>query len=89
METGKPHVGTDLECPVHKAQRHVELDVNVFRGVNHKGLVVTACSEFLASQGAVTCGKMCVHTAEARSLYEKEAEKHRDELGKIGRNVLG
>jgi hypothetical protein len=89
MEMGKPHVVTDLECPVHKAQRQVEFDVNVFRGMNQKGLDVTACSEFLASQGGVTCGKMCVHTDEARCLYEKETEKHRDELAKIGKNVLG
>jgi hypothetical protein len=89
METGKPHIVTDLECPFHKELHHVEFGVNVFRGMNHEGLDVTACSQFLASQGAVTCGKMCVHTDEARSLYEHEAEKHRDDLAKIGRNVLG
>jgi hypothetical protein len=67
----------------------VEFGVNVFRGANHKGLDVEACSEFLESQGAVTCGKTCVHTDEARAIYEAEAKKHRDDLTTIGRNVLG
>ncbi len=89
MDIGKPHVVTDLECPVHKAQRHVEFSVNVFREPDQKGLEVAACSEFPESQGTAPCGQMCIHSPEARSLRDAEATKHREDLAQIGQNVLG
>lgn len=89
MEKQVPHVVTNLECPVHRSNREVEFAVNVFRDADHKGLGVETCSEFLGKQGAISCGKMCIHTPEAHSLHEAEAKKHREELAQIGPNVIG
>lgn len=89
METKTPHVVTDVECPTLKARRQVELAVNVFREADHKGLEVQACSEFLGEHGAVTCGKACIHTAEAKKIHKEEAKKHREDLEQIGPNVIG
>ena len=88
MEKGKPHVIIELGCPVLKKREEVGFDVNVFHGSEHGGLDVSACSEFLQGKGVVTCGKDCIHTPEARALYERETHKHQDELGKIGPNVI-
>lgn len=89
MEKGKPHVATELMCPVLKKTEEVGFDVNVFRNPDHGGLEVTACSEFLAGLGAVTCGKDCIHTPEAREIHRQEVQKHLKDLSKIGRNVIG
>jgi len=89
MEKGKPHVHADLECPIIRQKREVELGVNVFRSVDHGGLDVTACSEFLQVTGTPTCGKDCLHTRESRELHEEYVEQHQRELGKIGPNVIG
>jgi len=89
MEKTMPHVAVDLECPSLRESRQVEFAVNVFRGADHKGLEVEACSEFLGKHGTVTCGKMCIHTPEARRLHEEEAQKHLEELAHIGPNVIG
>jgi len=89
MEKGMPHIVTNLECPILGESRQVELSVNVFRRPDHKGLDVEACSEFLESHGAVTCGKACIHTPEARRVHEEEGQKHQEELGHIGKNVIG
>ena len=88
MENRIPHGTIDLECPVHRESRQVEFAVNVFRDADHKGLEVEACSEFLGKQGAVMCGKTCIHTPEARRLHEEEARKHREELASIGPNII-
>ncbi len=89
MQTGKPHVAVELECPVHKELRDVEFDVNVFRRPEHHGLDVTRCSQFLDAAGGPSCGKTCVHHRVARAVHEAELERHRDELSEIGPNVLG
>lgn len=89
MDKGMPHVKADLECPVLKQKREVEMGVNVFRGADHGGLDVTGCSEFLDGAGKPTCGKDCVHTHEAQELHKQQVEMHQNELGKIGRNVVG
>jgi hypothetical protein len=88
MENRMPHGTTDVECPVHRESRQVEFAVNVFRDADHKGLDVEGCSEFLGKQGAVTCGKTCIHTPEARRLHGEEAKKHREELARIGPNIM-
>jgi hypothetical protein len=88
MEHRMPHGTTDLECPIHRDSRQVEFAVNVFRDADHKGLEVEACSEFLGKQGAVTCGKTCIHSPEARRLHEEEARKHREDLALIGPNII-
>lgn len=87
MEKERPHVTTEMECPVLHKKETIGFDVNVFHGPDHGGLDVTTCSEF--NHGEVTCGKDCIHTQEARELHEKEVRKHQRELGKIGPNVLG
>jgi hypothetical protein len=89
MEKGMPHVAVELECPVLQKKEEVGFDVNVFRSPGHGGLLVTECSEFLKDQGLVTCGQACVHTQEARELHEKETQIHREELHKIGPDVIG
>jgi hypothetical protein len=89
MEIGKPHVNVDLECPILRQKREVELEVNVFRSVEHGGLDVAACSEFLQGNCLPTCGKKCLHTQESYELHEKNVKKHQRELGEIGPNVVG
>lgn len=88
MEKGMPHVAADLQCPVLEKKELVGFDVNVFRSPEHGGLHVTECSEFLKGKGIVTCGQDCVHTQEARELHAKEARLHREELRKIGPDVI-
>ena len=88
-QEGKPHYTTELECPVLKKREEVGFDVNIFHAIEHGGLDVTACSEFLHGAGKVTCGKACIHTPEARALHEKEIREHQRQLAKIGPNVLG
>ena len=87
MEKRKPHVTTEMECPVLHKEEEIGFDVNVFHGADHGGLDVTFCTEF--GPGEVTCGKDCIHTQEARELHDKEVRKHQGELKKIGPNVLG
>jgi len=87
METRKPHITTEMECPVLHKKEELGLDVNVFHGADHGGLDVTFCAEFGA--GEVTCGKGCIHTQEARELHDKEVRKHQGALKKIGPDVLG
>ena len=89
MEKGKPHVMTELECPVLKKKEQVEFSVNVFRSPEHRGLDVTECSEFLHAQGLVTCGKDCMHSPEARALHKQAVQAHREELSEIGPDVVG
>ncbi len=89
MEKGKPHRTTELQCPILKKKEDVGFDVNVFRSPEHGGLDVTACSEFLHGTGEVTCGKDCIHTPEARAMHEQEVQRHKQDLGKIGPDVVG
>ncbi len=89
MKEGMPVTKAELECPILKQKRDVSFKVNVFRGADHGGLDVSACSEFLENSGQPTCGHDCVHGPTAHDLYEDELRKHRDELGKIGPNVIG
>lgn len=89
MRKGMPSVKTALQCPVLKETREVQFDVNVFRGVDHGGLSVNACSDFLHQNGLPTCGKDCLHAPEARDVHEEEIRKHQRELAKIGPNVIG
>ena len=89
MDKGRPHVMTELECPVLKKKEQVEFSVNVFRSPEHRGLDVTKCSEFLDSKGLVTCGKDCIHGPEARELHKQEVQAHRQELSEIGPDVIG
>lgn len=84
-----PHVSAILECPKLKQERQVEFDVNVFRRTDHHGVNVTGCSEFLHAVGVPTCGKDCIYTSEAEKVHETEVNKHRADLAKIGRNVIG
>ena len=87
MEERRPHVTTEMECPVLHKEEEIGFDVNVFHGYDHGGLDVTSCSEF--GHDEVPCGKNCIHTQEARELHEKEVRKHQRELAKIGPDVLG
>ena len=86
MNTQAPRVVVDLTCPLHQDGRKVEFAVNVFRKAERHGLEVAACSEF---QDSVTCDKHCIHTTEAHHVHDQEAQKHREELSMIGRNVIG
>lgn len=87
MEKRKPHVTTEMECPVLHKEEEIGFDVNVFHDAEHGGLDVTFCAEF--GHDEVTCGKDCIHTQAARELHEKEVRKHQRELAKIGPYVLG
>lgn len=89
MQEGIPVTNAEVECPMLKQRREVRFKVNVFRGPDHGGLDVSTCSEFLAKSGQPSCGHDCVHGPTARDLYEAELRKHREELSKIGPNVIG
>lgn len=89
MSDRVPGMTTEVECPILKQKRDVSFKVNVFRGPDHGGLDVSACSEFLENSGQPTCGHDCVHGPTAHGRYEDELRKHREELGKIGPNVIG
>lgn len=89
MQEAMPVTNAEVECPILKQKRDVRFKVNVFRGPNHGGIDVSACSEFLARSGQPDCGHDCVHGPTAHDLYEAELRKHREALSKIGRNVIG
>lgn len=89
MESQTPQVHTEVECPVLKQKREVNLEINVFRGADRGGVEVTACSEFLHGKGKVSCGQGCTHTDQARDIHATEVAKHQQELGQIGGNVIG
>ncbi len=89
MKSEVPEVQTDVQCPNLKETREVGFEINVFRGVEKGGVEVTACSEFMEGKGVVTCGQNCIHTQEAHAIHQREVEKHQNELGKIGGNVIG
>jgi hypothetical protein len=88
MEKGMPHVTVELDCPLLQKKEQVGLDVNVFRSPENGGLRVTECSEFPKDKRHVTCGQECVQTQEARELHEKEVTMHKEELRKIGPDVI-
>jgi len=89
MKPEIPEVQAHVQCPNLKEKRHVDFEINVFRGPEKGGVEVTGCSEFLAGKDAITCGQDCIHTQKAHEIHQREVEKHQDELGKIGRNVIG
>lgn len=89
MKSEVPEVQTEVKCPKLKENRDVDFEINVFRGAEKGGVEVTACSEFMEGKGAVTCGQDCIHTQKAHAIHQHEVEKHQNELGKIGRNVIG
>ena len=89
MKQEIPEIQTDVPCPNLHQNREVNFEINVFRGAEKGGVEVTSCSEFLHGKGAVTCGQDCIHTHEAHAIHQREVEKHQEELGKIGRNVIG
>lgn len=89
MNEGMPIHTAEVECPLLKQKRDVSFKVNVFRGPDHGGLDVSACSDFLEKSGQPNCGHGCVHGSTAHELYEAELKKHREELSKIGPNVIG
>lgn len=89
MKSEVPEAHAELKCPNLKEKRQVDFEINVFRGAESGGVEVTACSEFLQGEGAVTCGQNCIHTQDAHEIHQHEVEKHQQELGKIGRNVIG
>lgn len=89
MKEGMPTSTAEVECPLLKQKRDVSFKVNIFRGPNHGGLDVSACSEFLGQTGQPSCGRGCIHGLSAQELYEAELRKHREELSKIGPNVIG
>ncbi len=84
-----PQVKASLECPEHKKNCAVTLEVNVFRGANRGGLEVTDCSEFSHNHNVGPCGQDCIHTTEAESLHDEAVRKHQQELSTIGSNVIG
>jgi hypothetical protein len=89
MKSEVPEVQAGVNCPNLKEKREVDFEINVFRGAEKGGVEVTACSEFMQGKGTVTCGQECIHTQEAQCVHQHEVEKHQQELGKIGRNVIG
>ena len=89
MEKGTPLKNAEVECPVLQQKREVDFEVNIFKASDRGGMHVRTCSEFLQESGAPTCGEDCVHGEQARALHEAELKKHREELAKIGRDVIG
>ena len=75
MEPEVPEIKTELECPVRKKLVEVYLDIYPFRRADHGGIDVTHCSEFLERNGIPSCGKDCIHTAEAQEIHMQEVYK--------------
>ena len=89
MKSHVPKVTTNVECPQLKQQREVSFEVNVFRGADRGGVEAISCSEFAHTKEAPPCGQDCIHTEKAHAIHQQEVEKHQQELGKIGRHVIG
>ena len=89
MKPHVPEVKAELQCPNLHAKRSVDFEINVFRGAEHGGVEVVGCSEFLQGKLGGTCGQDCIHTPEAQAIHQREVQKHQEDLGKIGRNVIG
>ena len=89
MKSEVPEAHAEVQCPNLKEKREVDFEINVFRGAEKGGVEVTGCSEFMHGKGAVTCGQDCIHTKAAYDAHQREVEKHQNELGKIGANVIG
>jgi hypothetical protein len=89
MNPHVPQVKASLECPEHKKNCGVTLEVNVIRGANQGGLEVTNCSEFSHGHHGEPCAQDCIHSTEAQSLHDQAVLKHQQDLSTIGPNVIG
>ncbi len=89
MNSHVPQVKTSLECPEHKKNCDVTVEVNVFRGAIQGGLEIIDCSEFAHDHEGIPCAQGCIHAPEAQSVHDQAVRKHQQDLSTIGPNVMG